>query len=103
MNHSDARYPDEIAADIEREKSTSLQPTGSAVDWSVDVTRGPDVVVPSTVAGGKFKLGRCKMQWSKLRRVFEDAILAAERGNYLTMTVQFQPVKTTTPKPEEEA
>ena len=65
----------------------------SAVDWSIDVTRGPDVSVPSTVAGGKLKYGHSKMQWSKLRRVVEDAMEAAERGNYLKLTMQFQPFK----------
>ena len=63
----------------------------SSVDYSVDIQRGPDVHVASTIAGGKLKLGPNKMQWKKLRKIIEDGMATAERGNFLTITIQFQP------------
>ena len=63
----------------------------SSVDYSVDIQRGPDVHVASTIAGGKLKLGPNKMQWKKLRKIIEEGMATAERGNFLTITIQFQP------------
>lgn len=78
------------AAAAKREAKQERQARNISGHWQATVLRGPAVLVESTVASGSLTYNG-RISKARIRRIIDETIRAAEKGNVISLTLTIQP------------